>query len=583
MLRRQAKTSSKKVAKDRPRRLSDDGDSGRRTSDADLGGATYDDQYENGDVHNTGEGSGGSSGGGWWINCECFLSLLLVAVLVALPFNLHNAKDLLQSRDSYIVKAVEMIRVGACDDAVTLYERALIVEESATIHNQLADALSQCGRTNDALKHYMSSIRLEETGKRKVPSLMAVGDLYLKNTDYSLASKSFETIVSILQDEPTKDLVEAYMKLAKVDIGLRRFSTAYSHYTAASDLIIGDSMQAEVHYRMGHIALVMNRLPLAIDNFNVATTKGTPAQRSLFTHSLAYAYLEHGMLVEGNHALASLFASPSMYTEERYIRASFQDHHYPSGRTPSQYLSQLFDLYAYRHSIAAASSSSSSTVDTFRHLHGLLFESSVPAVMSAALRLRIGISDGDHWLDVVDFGCGSGHAMAWFRSLSSFVLGIDVSPMSIENARQLSLYDDLQIGDILDVGGHLPDASYDLVLAINALPYFGDLRQVFELAHRILRPEAIFAFNVDLLPRPDDDEQEHVDDAFSLRFSGRWTHNDAYIKQIVQQHGFVLLHEEQVDDDQPFFQPAPGVIQRRPYGKERSNVYLVQKLADHGV
>ncbi|RQM11966.1 hypothetical protein B5M09_000845 [Aphanomyces astaci] len=560
MLRRQAKTSSKKVAKDRPRRLSDDGDSGRRTSDADLGGATYDDQYENGDVHNTGEGSGGSSGGGWWINCECFLSLLLVAVLVALPFNLHNAKgaqsDLLQSRDSYIVKAVEMIRVGACDDAVTLYERALIVEESATIHNQLADALSQCGRTNDALKHYMSSIRLEETGKRKVPSLMAVGDLYLKNTDYSLASKSFETIVSILQDEPTKDLVEAYMKLAKVDIGLRR---------------------------MGHIALVMNRLPLAIDNFNVATTKGTPAQRSLFTHSLAYAYLEHGMLVEGNHALASLFASPSMYTEERYIRASFQDHHYPSGRTPSQYLSQLFDLYAYRHSIAAASSSSSSTVDTFRHLHGLLFESSVPAVMSAALRLRIGISDGDHWLDVVDFGCGSGHAMAWFRSLSSFVLGIDVSPMSIENARQLSLYDDLQIGDILDVGGHLPDASYDLVLAINALPYFGDLRQVFELAHRILRPEAIFAFNVDLLPRPDDDEQEHVDDAFSLRFSGRWTHNDAYIKQIVQQHGFVLLHEEQVDDDQPFFQPAPGVIQRRPYGKERSNVYLVQKLADHGV
>ncbi|ETW00373.1 hypothetical protein, variant [Aphanomyces invadans] len=456
-MRRPAKSSSKKVGKDRPRRLSDDGESpvpGRRSSDADLGGngAVYDDHYGiNGDacyMEDCGDGGG-------WFNCECFLSLVLVGVLVALPFNLHSTKDLLQSRDTYIVKAVELMKVGSCDDAVNLYERALIVEESAMIHHQLADALTQCGRPKEALGYYLSGIRLEESTHRKVPSLMAVGDLFLKQSDYNMATRTFETIVSILQDDPTKDLVEAYMKLAKVDMSLRRLSAAYSHYTAASDLIIGDSMQAEVHYRMGQCALIMGKLPLAIENFKVAAAKGTTSQKSLFTHSLAYAYLEHGMLAQGNDELAALFASPSMYTEERYIRASFQDHQYPSGRSPTQYIAQLFDIHAQR----ITQPPPANHVDTFRQLHGLLFESGVPNAIAKALMSKIGISDGDHWLDVVDLGCGSGHAMSFLRSLSNFVLGIDLSPLSIENARNLTnMYDDLHVSHRLVPR---PCCSYD--------------------------------------------------------------------------------------------------------------------------
>ncbi|KAF0720454.1 Aste57867_298 [Aphanomyces stellatus] len=414
-----------------------------------------------------------------------------------------------------------MVKVGACDEAVMYYERALVVEESAQIHNQLADALSQCGRTNDALNHYMNGIRLEETNKQKVPSLMAIGDLYYKNTEYVLASKSFEKIVSILRDDPTKDLVEAYMKLAKVDTGLRSFSTAYSHYTAASDLIIGDSMQAEVHYRMGHCALVMGKLHLAIDNFRVAKVKATPAQKSLFTHSLAYAYLEHGMIDRGNGELDQLFASNSMYTEERYIRASFQDHHYSSGRAPSQYIAQLFDLHAHRID-------THTDIDAFRQLHGILFELTAPQATAAALRDIVGISDGDRWLDVVDLGCGSGRAMNYFRPLSNYIIGIDLSPASIENARRLQdMYDDLKVGDFLDVSTSISNLAFDLVLAMNTLPYFGDLRQIFEQVLRLLRPSGVFAFNVDTLQAEDDGNDQN----FSLRFSGRWNHEVAYIKQ----------------------------------------------------
>ncbi|KAH9116755.1 hypothetical protein LEN26_000125 [Aphanomyces euteiches] len=562
-MRRPTKTSSKKIARDRPRRLSDDGDaiSTKRNSSSDTEG--YDEQYALTDECSVEESVG-------WLNCECVLSLLLIGVLVALPFNLHHTKvDLIQSRDNYIVKAVEMVKVGACDDAVMLYERALVVDDSAHIHNQMADALSQCGKTSEALAHYMFAIHLEETNKRKVPSLMAIGDLYLKNMNYPMASKSFESIVSILRDEPTTDLVEAYIKLAKVDVGRRSFSAAYSHYTAASDLIVGDTMQAEVHYRMGHCALVMGKLQLAIDNFKIACAKASPAQKSLFVHSLAYAYLEHGMIAKGNQELDQLFSTNSMYTEERYIRASFQDHHYSSGRAPAQYISQLFDLHAHRSDFP-------NNLDSFLQLHGILFVQSAPKAVSTALQEKIGVSEGDRWLDVIDLGCGSGSSMQYFRSLSNYVLGIDVSPISVENARRrLDMYDDLKIGDILDVGSTLPDSSCDLVLALNTLQYFGDLRQIFQLVQRLLRPGGTFAFNVDAF---NEDANGHQ---FSLRFSGRWKHDTAYISELRSHFGFALIHSERIEDTQPFQQANGEPIRRVSDGKAFSDVYLFQKSEDN--
>jgi len=80
----------------------------------------------------------------------------------------------------------------------------------------------------------------------------------------------------------------------------------------------------------------------------------------------------------------------------------------------------------------------------FCQLHGLLFEN-VTTTMVNALMQMIGVKNGDRWLDVVDFGCGSGYSIKQFRSLSSHILGIDISPVSIENAMISHFYDELKV------------------------------------------------------------------------------------------------------------------------------------------
>lgn len=87
-----------------------------------------------------------------WFNCECFFSAILVALLAALPFNLHST-DLYQTRETYVTRAEELFSKGSFEKAASLYERAVNADETADGHVFLAETLVRVGGTRISVRN----------------------------------------------------------------------------------------------------------------------------------------------------------------------------------------------------------------------------------------------------------------------------------------------------------------------------------------------------------------------------------------------------------------------------------------------
>lgn len=92
---------------------------------------------------------------------------------------------------------------------------------------------------------------------------------------------------------------------------------------------------------------------------------------------------------------------------------------------------------------------------------------------------------------VCDLGCGPGHVADYLHGRGAGVLGVDLSPGMIEEARRR--YPDLQF-DVADMR-RLPyeDHTFAAVVAMYSLIHFDDteLRLALTECHRVLNPEGI--------------------------------------------------------------------------------------------
>jgi SAM-dependent methyltransferase len=97
----------------------------------------------------------------------------------------------------------------------------------------------------------------------------------------------------------------------------------------------------------------------------------------------------------------------------------------------------------------------------------------------------------------IDLGCGTG---AFTRRLERFgldLLGVDISPRSIERAKQLGLGQRYEVRDIMATG--LPDASVDVAVfsgVLHHLPTESERGKALREAFRLLRPGGrVFGFD----------------------------------------------------------------------------------------
>lgn len=193
-----------------------------------------------------------------------------------------------------------------------------------------------------------------------------------------------------------------------------------------------------------------------------------------------------------------------------YFLASLTGRDAPAG-APTRYVQSLFDDYA----------------ETFdAHL--------VNVLRYEAHRFLVGNLRGvapERFDAALDLGCGTGLCAPLLTSAVQRLEGVDLSPLMLEKARALGLYEQLVQGDLVE---HLRITArrYDLVLAADVFIYVGDLEPVFAGVRRVLRHGGVFCFSV---------EQADETQTVQLNTHQRYAHSERYVRQLAARHGYQVV------------------------------------------
>ena len=201
------------------------------------------------------------------------------------------------------------------------------------------------------------------------------------------------------------------------------------------------------------------------------------------------------------------------------------------GALPQAYVARLFDDYAPRFD--------KHLTDNLRYR--------APALIAGALSA---IAPGRRFGSAFDLGCGTGLMGAELRSHTDLLAGVDLSAAMIAKAREHGFYDRLVVGDALSMLGREPPKTFDLIVAADALVYFGDLAPLFVAVVRVLTSDGLFAFSVETCEG----------DGFKLRLTMRFAHSQSYVEATARGVGLQPLVIRTASTRREAGADAPGLI-----------------------
>ncbi len=289
---------------------------------------------------------------------------------------------------------------------------------------------------------------------------------------------------------------------------------------------------AEGHYNLALVLAHRGKQEEAITHYREAVKHGPDLKEA---HSnLANLLLESGEKEEAaKHFIRTLELEPENKVASYLLKIANGE---GLERAPLDYIRTLFDHYARdydRHNIE----------DLKAESHILLKDS------------LLEILGTKRFTNALDLGCGTGIGGVTFREQVDHLTGVDLSPAMIEQAYAHEVYDVLREGDIPHYLERSQDA-FDFIVAIDSLPYFGNLLPLFTQINQRLMDGGLFCFNTELSSEKD----------WQVQASGRFAHHQAYLKNCAQKAGLKLLKLEQ----------KPIRLQRE--GEVLGNICILQKI-----
>jgi predicted TPR repeat methyltransferase len=200
----------------------------------------------------------------------------------------------------------------------------------------------------------------------------------------------------------------------------------------------------------------------------------------------------------------------------------------PATRDLHAYVRTLFDQYAPRFD---------------RALEDLGY--AAPALLRDAITRH-----GARFGSMLDLGCGTGLAGAAFRPHVDWLVGVDLSPKMVEQARVKGLYDKLAVADIGQFLAEQRDAAFHLVIAADVFAYVADVPATCAAVARVLAPGGLFGFTV----------ETHDGEGAIVGPKMRYAHGEPFIRGAIADAGLALAELTHVSSRTENRVPVPGLL-----------------------
>jgi predicted TPR repeat methyltransferase len=249
--------------------------------------------------------------------------------------------------------------------------------------------------------------------------------------------------------------------------------------------------------------------------------------------ALAHARREagaEGAAEAAQRALACPAISPVLAAQARFLLAALGRGEAPD-RAPATYVRDLFDQYAARFDA---------------DLEGRLAYRT-PTLLADLLAAQ-GIAP-DSSRRVLDLGCGTGLSGLALKPFAKRLVGVDLSPRMLAEARRRGIYQALDEADLMS---WLPRhrSAFDLIVAADVLNYLGDLRPALAAVAGASVRGGVVAFSIEAGTRT----------PFELGPGLRYRHDPDHVAELAQASGLAAIARQAVVLREEQGAPVAGVL-----------------------
>lgn len=390
---------------------------------------------------------------------------------------------------------------GMHDLALPLFKKAISLNpDTAFFHNNLGEAYRALNRHAEALACYDQAISFQ-------PSFAeADRNIGLAHLAMGKVERAVSHLRNVLERFP--EYLGIYWALGLALMSQHKGDEAIDIYNKGLEKMPTDPA---LLCAKGIALKAMNKPDETIQHYRQAIDL-QPHVPELH-HNLALVFQQQGDTKEAIIHLENELKLNPHAESARHLLAALQKT--TTDRAPASYVRETFDGYAEGFE---------------QHLVNKL-EYQAPTLLANILKRAIGSSI--HTLNILDMGCGTGLFGEQVKDIKKRLVGIDLAPGMINQARQRQIYDQLIVGDLLGYLSEAEPKQFHLIAATDVFIYVGNLIPIFEHVSRIIEPEGWFAFSIEA-------SQSEARD-FTLDQTGRYQHQHNYLTRLATQFGFIQV------------------------------------------
>jgi len=154
-------------------------------------------------------------------------------------------------------------------------------------------------------------------------------------------------------------------------------------------------------------------------------------------------------------------------------------------------------------------------------------------------------------LSLLDLGCGTGLVAEALKDITGLRVGVDLSDLMLQKARDKQLYAELHMQDIVEFMLACK-RTFDLAIATDVLIYVGNPVPFFNASRNVLSASGLLAFSIEI---------EESTDPFPLNYAtGRYSHNVPYILSLAQKEEYEVVLQEECVLRTEKGQPVKGLL-----------------------